>query len=51
MKRQLQGGFKVVEYYYFDNENTLRKRVLRKGLDMSEAEDFIYRLERKQTIK
>lgn len=45
MKNHLHGGFKIVEYSHFSNENFIRKRVLFKHLTLSEAEDRLYRLE------
>ena len=49
MKHQQSGGFKVVEYSRMDNESYVRKRVLKKNLTMTDAEDYIYRLESKHT--
>ena len=49
MKKQLRGGFKVVEVSHFSNEKFYRKRVLKKNLTLNDAEDMIYRLE-KQNI-
>lgn len=48
MKKQQHGLFKIVEYYHFSNEQNIRKRTLHKDLNISEAEDLIYRLESKQ---
>lgn len=47
MKKQLHGGFKVVEVSHYSNETFYRKRVLKKNLNLNEAEDMIYRLENK----
>ena len=47
MKKHLHGGFKIVEYSYYSNENFMRKRVIFKHLTLSEAEDKLYRLESK----
>ena len=47
MKKHLHGGFKIVEYSHFSNENYIRKRVLHKYLSLSDAEDILYRLESK----
>lgn len=44
-KKQLHGGFKIIEISHISNENFLRKRVLHKGLTLSDAEDIVYRLE------
>lgn len=45
MKKHLHGGFKIVEYSHFSNENFIRKRTLFKHLSLSDAEDMLYRLE------
>ena len=47
IKKHLVGGFKIVEYYHYDNESYIRKRTLYKHLTLSEAEDKLYRLENK----
>lgn len=47
MKKQLHGGFKIVEYSHFNNEDFLRKRTVHKNLTLSDAEDKLYRLESK----
>lgn len=47
MKKQLHGGFKIIEYSRFSNETFIRKRVLFKHLTLSEAEDKLYQLESK----
>lgn len=47
MKKQLHGGFKIVEYSHFSNESFLRKKVLHKNLTLTDAEDKLYRLESK----
>lgn len=47
MKKHLHGGFKIVEYSHFSDENFIRKRVLFKHLTLSDAEDKLYRLESK----
>ena len=47
MKHQQSGGFKVVEYSRMDNESYVRKRVLKKNMTMTDADDYIYRLESK----
>lgn len=46
-KKQLFGGFKVVEYYHYTNEPSVRKRVLFKDLSMTDAENVVYNLESK----
>lgn len=48
MKLQVFGGFKIVEYSQMDNGEGFRKRTLHKNLDLSTAEDIIYRLENKK---
>lgn len=45
--KQLGGKFKVVEFSKYENETTIRKRTIAKNLNMSEAEDFVYKLEKK----
>ena len=47
IKKQLHGGFKVVEVSHFSNESFYRKRTLKKNLNLNEAEDMVYRLESK----
>ena len=47
MKKQLHGGFKLVEVSHFSNETFYRKRTLKKNLNLNEAEDMVYRLESK----
>lgn len=47
MKKQLHKGFKVIEYFHYSNEQTLRKRVIQKGLTLTDAENLIYLLEHK----
>lgn len=45
MKKQLRGKFKIVEYFHFSNETSIRKRTIFKNLILSDAEDKMYRLE------
>ena len=47
MKKQLHGGFKIVEYSHVRNEVFLRKKVIHKDLTLTDAEDILYRLESK----
>lgn len=47
MRRQLHGGFKIVEYSHYSNEDIIRKRTIYKNLTLTEAEDKLYRLEGK----
>lgn len=48
MKKQLHGGFKIIEYSRMSNEGIVRKRTIHKNLPLTEAEDILYRLESKQ---
>lgn len=47
MKKHLHGGFKIIEYYHYSNEDFMRKKIIFKHLTLSEAEDKLYRLETK----
>lgn len=47
LKKHPYGGFKIVEYSHFSDEKYVRKRVLYKHLNLSDAEDILYRLESK----
>ena len=47
MKKQLRGGYKIIEYWRMSNEEGVRKRTLHKNLPMTDAEDKLYRLENK----
>ena len=46
MKKQLHGGYKILEFSHYENESRMRKRTLYKNLDLSTAEDTMYRLEK-----
>lgn len=48
VKKQLHGGFKIVEYTRMSNEDVVRKRTIYKNLTLTDAEDILYRLESKQ---
>ena len=43
-KKQLGGGFKIVEYRRLPNGG-FKKRTIRKNLTLTEAEDFLYKKE------
>lgn len=49
-KKQLHGGFKVIQLYHYEKNgkplSEMRRRVIRKGLNMDEAEELIYKLEK-----
>ena len=49
MKKQLHGGFKIVEYSHFEKNGyaitEIRKRTLYKDLPMTDAEAKLYELE------
>lgn len=45
LKKQLGGLYKIIEYSHISNEKHLRKRTIYKDLNLSDAEDKIYRLE------
>lgn len=45
IKKQLHGGFKIQEFFHFSNEGFIRKRTLFKNMNLSDAEDKLYRLE------
>lgn len=45
MRKHFHEGFKIVEYFHFSNDATIRKKVLYKHLTLSDAEDKLYRLE------
>ena len=47
MKKHRHGGFRIVEYSHFSNENFVRKKTVFKNLTLSDAEDKLYRLESK----
>ena len=47
IRKHLNGGFRIVEYSRYNNENFIRKRTLYKHLTLSDAEDKLYRLESK----
>lgn len=47
MKKQLHGGFKIIEYARMSNEQHVRKRTIYKNLTLTDAEDILYRLETK----
>lgn len=47
MKKQLHGGFKIIEYTRMSNEQGIRKRTIYKNLTLTDAEDILYRLETK----
>lgn len=48
IKKQQRGLFKVVEFSHYSNESKLRKRTIYKDLDISNAENILYRLETKK---
>lgn len=48
LKKHLHGGFKIIEFYHFSNEKSIRKKVLFRHLTLTDAEDKLYRLESKQ---
>ena len=47
MKKQLYGGFRIVEFFHFSDEVTIRKRCVAKHLNLNEAENLLYKLEAK----
>ena len=47
MKKHLNGGFRILEYFHFSNEKYVRKRCIAKHLNLSEAESLMYKLESK----
>lgn len=47
MKRQIHGGFKIIEYSRMSNDTGAKKRTLYKNLTLTEADDAIYKLESK----
>ena len=47
MKKHLHGGFRVIEYWHFSNESYIRKKCVAKHLNLSQAEDLMYKLEAK----
>lgn len=49
MKKHYDGGFKIIEYSHYSNENFQRKRTVGKHLTLTDAEDMLYRMERKLT--
>lgn len=46
-KKQLYNGYKVLEYFTNGNDGEVRKRTVAKNLSVTDAEDTVYRLERK----
>lgn len=47
MKKQLHGGYKILEHSHMSNDTGYKKRTLYKNLPMTDAEDKLYRLESK----
>ena len=47
MKKHLHNGFRIIEIWHFSNENNYRKRCVAKHLNLSDAEDLLYKLEAK----
>lgn len=47
MKKQLHGGYKIIEVFHFDNENYYRKKIIAKNVPYMDAESMIYNLEHK----
>lgn len=47
IKKQLMGGFKVIEYSHYSNEKFSRKRTLHKNLSITDAENIVYELNKK----
>lgn len=45
MKKQLHGGFKIVEYSRMSNEDVIRRRTIHKNLTLTDAENILYKLE------
>ena len=49
MKKQLHGGFKIVEYSHVEGQPaSARKRTLHKNLLLTDAESLLYKLESKK---
>ena len=48
MKHSPMGGYRIVEYYHFKNEQ-VRKRTIAKNLNQSDAEDMLWKLENKSS--
>ena len=49
MKKQLHGGFKIVEYSHVEGQSSsAHTRTIYKNLTLTDAEDRLYRLESKQ---
>lgn len=51
MKKQLHGGFKILEYYHYELHGKAttdtRKRTIKKNMLLTDAENLLYRLEHK----
>lgn len=47
IRKQLGGLFKIVQYSHYSNEKFIRKKTIIKNLNLSDAEDKLYRLESK----
>lgn len=47
MKKHLHGGFRIIECWHFSNESHIRKKCVVKHLNLSQAEDLMYKLEAK----
>ena len=47
MKKHLHDGFHIVEYWHYENETNVRKRNVAKHLNLSDAENLLYKLESK----
>lgn len=47
MKKHQNGLFKIVMYYHYSNDGTIRKKVIKKHLLLTDAENKIYQLESK----
>lgn len=45
MKKQLRGGFKIVEFSRMSNEDVIRRRTIHKNLTLTDAENILYKLE------
>lgn len=51
MRKQQRGKFKIIEYSQATPNSELRKRTIRKDLNMSEAEAVLYELEHKLKLQ
>lgn len=49
LKKHLHGRFKIVEFSRYSNEQFIRKKTKYKHLNLSDAEDLLFRLESKLT--